>query len=132
MPRVILIDTHIWIWWITDEARISAQHSQLIRDRLADGVGVSVISIWEIANLVRLGRLELTMPVGHWVGRALAIPGVRLLDLTPRVAIEASELPGDFHRDPADRLIVATARIHDCLLLTADAKILAYPHVKTL
>ena len=98
---MILIDTHIWIWWINEEARLSAQHSQFIRDRLADGVGVSVISIWEIANLVRLSRLELTMPVRQWVGRALAIPGVRLLDLTPRVAIEASELPGDFHRDPA-------------------------------
>lgn len=63
--------------------------------------------------------------------QGLAYPGIRLIDLTPKIAIEATELPGDFHKDPADRLIVATARVHDCRLLTVDTQILNYPHVKT-
>jgi len=61
---------------------------------------------------------------------ALSYPGIRLLDLTPQIAIESTQLPGEFHRDPADQIIVATARIHDCPLLTVDDKILDYPYVK--
>jgi PIN domain nuclease of toxin-antitoxin system len=70
--------------------------------------------------------------VAEWIEQALAYPGVRLLYLTPRIAVESSHLPGTFHRDPADQIIVATARIRGCPLLTADARILRYPHVKTL
>ncbi len=66
------------------------------------------------------------------MGTALNYPGIRLLDLTPQIAIESTQLPGEFHRDPADQIIVATARIHDCLLLTVDDKIINYPHVKLL
>lgn len=63
---------------------------------------------------------------------ALAYPGIRLLGLTPEIALESTRLPGSFHRDPADQIIVATARIYDCALVTSDNKILDYAHVETI
>ncbi len=92
---------------------------------------MSVICCWEVAKLVALGRLVLPRPLDEWIDRALAYPGIRLLDLTPRIAIEANRLPGSFHRDPADQIIVATARVFDIPLVTSDQQILAYPHVRT-
>jgi PIN domain nuclease of toxin-antitoxin system len=93
---------------------------------------VSVISCWEVAKLVERNRLVLRCPVGEWIEQALAYPGIRLLYLTPRIATQSTQLPAPFHRDPADQIIVATARIRGCPLLTADKRILGYPHVKTL
>ena len=84
----------------------------------------------EIAKLVENNRLSLPVPVGEWLDQALAYPGVRLLELTPRIAVESTQLPGTFHRDPADQLIVATARVYDCPLVTLDGKIRAYQHVQ--
>jgi PIN domain nuclease of toxin-antitoxin system len=76
-----------------------------------------------------VGRLELAGRTTEWIRLALRYPGVRLVPLTPRIAVEANELPDPFHRDPADRILVATARVHGFPLLTADQKILGYPHV---
>jgi PIN domain nuclease of toxin-antitoxin system len=75
------------------------------------------------------GRITLPMPIGDWMRFALNVEGLLFLDLTPAIAIESTRLPGDFHRDPADQIIVATARIHSCPLITLDAKIIAYSHV---
>ena len=83
-----------------------------------------------MAKLVELQRLSLPCPVSDWIQQALSYPGVRLLDLSPRVCVESTQLPGNFHRDPADQIIVATARIFDAPLVTVDARILAYPHVR--
>lgn len=94
------------------------------------GLAVSVISCWEVAKLVELGRLSLPCPVSDWLQQALSYPGVRLFELSPRVCEESTQLPGTFHRDPADQIIVATARVLDVALATVDARILAYPHVK--
>ena len=69
------------------------------------------------------------MPITDWMQQALAYPGIRLLDLTPTIVIESTVLPGSFHRDPADQIIVATARVYNCPLMTPDARMLAYPHV---
>ena len=71
------------------------------------------------------------MPVHEWFGKALAYPGNRVIELTSEIAIESTELPGEFHRDPADQIIVATARLYDSPLVTSDGKILQYPHVNT-
>jgi len=84
----------------------------------------------KVAKLVEYNRLKLPSPVADWLDQALAYPGIRLLDLTPRIVVESTQLPGTFHRDPADQMIVATARIHNCPVMTVDAKILAYPHVQ--
>jgi len=124
----VLLDTHAWIWFRLGEAaafrrasveRIqqAAEHSRL---RLA------VISIWEVAMLVAKRRLQLDLPVGEWVRGALDTPGLLLAEFTPEIAIEACSLPGDFHDDPADRIIVATARVMGATLFTRDRSILAY------
>jgi PIN domain nuclease of toxin-antitoxin system len=101
-------------------------------DACRTNIGVSAISCWEVAKLVELQRLVLPRPVGEWLDLALTYPGVQLLALTPKIAVESTQLPGTFHRDPADQILVATARVFNCPLLTLDSKILAYPHVQAL
>jgi PIN domain nuclease of toxin-antitoxin system len=129
---MIVLDTHIWIWWVHRHERLSVQHVRWLQENEENGLGVSVISCWEVAKLVELNRLALPLPIDDWFDLALAYPGIRLLDFTPRIALEATRLPPGFHRDPADQIIVATARWHDCPLLTVDERILNYPHVRTL
>jgi PIN domain nuclease of toxin-antitoxin system len=127
---VIVIDTHIWVWWVHGDERLRGRYLDLLQQNEGAGLGVSVVSCWEIAKLVEYKRLVLPLPILDWFDKALSYPGVRLLDLTPEIAAESAALPGEFHRDPADQLIVATARIHDCPVLTADGKILDYIHVR--
>ena len=83
-----------------------------------------------VSKLVQLGRVSLPLPVGEWLSLALAYPGIRLMYLTPAIAVASTYLPGDFHRDPADQIIVATARELDIRLVTVDDRILNYPHVR--
>ena len=127
---MIVLDTHIWVWWVHGDANLPQGYSTYIESQEADGLGVSAISCWEVAKLVELGRLQLPIPVRDWIAQALAYPGVRLLELTPQIAVESTQLPAPFHRDPADQIIVATARIYGCPLVTLDGKILNYPHVQ--
>jgi PIN domain nuclease of toxin-antitoxin system len=129
---VILLDTHIWIWWVHGDPRLTVGAQQAIRQHEDAALGVSVISCWEVANLVERNRIALSVSMDEWIDRALQYPGVRLLDLTPAIAVESTQLPGDFHRDPADRILVATARLHNCPILTADEAIARYPHVEVL
>ncbi len=129
---MIVLDTHIWIWLADGNERLTDHHRHTIEDRRPDGLGVSVISCWEVAKLVEYGRLKLACSVEEWMDGALALPGLQLIELAPRIAISSTKLPGDFHRDPADQVIVATARECNCELLTVDEKILTYAHVKTL
>ena len=89
------------------------------------GLGMSAISCWEIAKLVEYNRIVLPSSVDEWMGMALLYPGIRFLNLTPQIAIESTQLPVGLHKDPADQIIVVTARIHSCPLLTADAKSLS-------
>lgn len=127
---MIVLDTHIWIWWVHGDAKLQQGFHAYLQTHEAQGLGVSIISCWEVAKLVELNRLSLPTPVADWLDQALAYPGVRLLDLTPRIVVESTQLPGTFHRDPADQMIVATARLYNCPVMTVDAKILAYPHVQ--
>jgi PIN domain nuclease of toxin-antitoxin system len=128
---VILLDTHLWIWWINDSPRLTEQHKQWIQDYQTQGLGISIISCWEVAKLVEKNRLVLSISVDEWLQTALAYPGVKLLNLTLPILVQSTQLTG-FHNDPADQIIVATAKVYDCLLLTADGKILNYAGVKTL
>jgi PIN domain nuclease of toxin-antitoxin system len=127
---LILLDTHIWVWWADHSPRLDAAHRAVIQAAQGGGLGVSIISCWEVAKLVEVGRLSLAVSVGDWIDTAIALPGVRLLALTPQIAVESTHLPGSFHRDSADQILVATARVHGVPFLTLDAKILAYPHVR--
>ena len=127
---MIVLDTHIWVWWVHADAQLSNANHTYLQTHEAQGLGVSIISCWEIAKLVEYNRLKLPNPVADWLDQALAYPGVRLLDLTPHIAVESTQLPSAFHSDPADQIIVATARVHNCPVMTVDTKILAYPYVQ--
>ena len=126
---MIILDTHIWFWWNQDSPQISALQKEVIENSRRDGIGISSISLIEISRLVDRGRLILPKPLKEWFSIALSEEGVLLIPITPAIAIEAYSLPGEFHKDPADRIIVATARIYDCVLMTIDQNIVAYPHV---
>ena len=123
---MILLDTHIWIWWVNESEQIPSQIVSYIESHIESGIGVSIISCWEVAKLVEYDRLKLSCAVNEWIDQALNYPGVRLLDLTPEIVVMSTQLPGDFHKDPADQMIVATARSYDIPLVTVDSKILAY------
>jgi PIN domain nuclease of toxin-antitoxin system len=129
---VILLDTHIWVWWANDSDRLSNQHKALIERHSSDGLGVSVISCWEVCKLVEKGRLKLSTGVRNWIESATTLPNVVLLPLTPQMTVESIGLPTPFHADPADQLIVATARVLGLQLLTADRRLVDYPGVPTL
>jgi PIN domain nuclease of toxin-antitoxin system len=129
---MIVLDTHIWVWWVHEDEQLTQAQREVITANETDLIGVSLISCWEIAKLVEYGRLELPCSLEEWFEQALSYPGVQLLTLTPEIAIESTQLPGEFHRDPADQIIVATARVYGCPLVTSDDKILSYPHVTTI
>lgn len=128
---MILLDTHVWVWWVHDDP-MPDELRMAIELREDEGFAVSAISCWEVAKLVEYGRLDLPTNLDNWLDQALGKSGVRLIPLTPDVAAESTTLPGDFHRDPADQIIVATARIYDLPLATCDGKIRAYPYVQLL
>lgn len=128
---MIILDTHLWIWLADENEQLTKRHRDIIEEERSNGLGVSAISCWEVAKLVEYERLKLACPVEEWMDKALALPGIQHIELTPRVAIASTKLPGEFHRDPADQIIVATTREYDCELLTVDKKILQYAHVKT-
>ena len=127
---MIILDTHIWVWWIHSDDSLPAKARTLIDSSEQTGIGVSAISCWEVAKLVERQRLSLPCSVFDWIEQTLSYPGVQLLELSPRICVESTQLPGIFHRDPADQIIVATARVFDAPLVTVDDKILAYPHVR--
>ena len=128
---IIVLDTHRWVWGVDNNARLTQKHQDWIQQYQSQGLGVSIIYCWEVAKLVELGRLTLSLAVDEWLAAALADAGVQQLELTIPIIIESTKLTG-FHRHPADQIIVATAKIHECPVLTADAKILAYPEEQTL
>lgn len=129
---MIVLDTHIWVWWVHGDKRLTETQIETITANETNVIGVSAISCWEVAKLVEYGRLVLPLPPKEWLEQALSYPGIRLLELTPEIAVESTQLPGEFHRDPADQIIVATARLHNCPLVTSDGNLLNYSHVKTI
>lgn len=126
----MVLDTHIWVWWVQGDAQLTPDQRQTIQANEAGGLGVSAISCWEVAKLVAGSRIDFGRSASEWLATALAYPGVALLPLTPEIAVESCNLPGRIHRDPADQIIVATARVAKCPLMSVDTKILAYPHVE--
>jgi PIN domain nuclease of toxin-antitoxin system len=123
----LLLDTHIWLW----EVFATGQLSSSIRARINGAaqmrrLRLSVISIWEISLLVSRGKIELGPPVTPWITEAEGRSGIAFEPLSTEIAVEAGELPGGFRSDPADQIIVATARITGATLVTRDRRILAY------
>lgn len=129
---MIILDTHIWIWWVHDDPSLKSRQRELLQEHESKGLGVSVISCWEVAKLIEYKRLILPCSADEWFEKALSYPGILLLDLTPRIALESTRLPKEFHKDPADQMIVATSKIYDAPLLTADTKILSFSDLNLL
>ena len=129
---MILLDTHIWVWWVQGDKHLMKNELNFLDFHSKEGIGVSVFSCWEVAMLNTRKRLEFSCPLDEWISTALNYPGVQLIDLTVEIAIESCCLPKGFHRDPADRILAATSRIMNSPLVTADEQILKYPYVKTL
>ncbi len=127
MSKGLLLDTHIWLWFAQPERRLKKPGQEAIERAIAGGsLRISVMTVWEISQLDALGRIHLGAPIDEWMEKALALPGLQCLQLEPAVIFDAHRLPGDFHRDPVDRLLVATARHHGLTLITEDRKILDY------
>lgn len=127
-----LLDTHVWIWAMERPEGIpSAVSSELFKAANLP-FGLSAISVWEASKKESMGKLRLSSPTRDWLNSAIKEPFVCLQPMTIDIAHESNHLPGEFHRDPADQIIVATARVLGLTLITADRRILSYPHVRTL
>ncbi len=124
----ILMDTHIWIWLMEGNPVLTGSKALTLIEEAAESglLSVSVISVWEIGMLESKSRITFNIPCMEWIDKALSLPGLHLIPLSPKIAIESTRLPNNFHGDPADRIITATARINNASLITKDRKILEY------
>ena len=124
------LDTHVWVWTQEEPERLGPRAKRLVLGAEHEN-GVSPMSTLEIARLVATGEIALSIALAEWITRSMADLGAHTIAVSHEVAMEAYALPGTFHRDPADRVLVATARKDGLTLVTADDRILAYPHVRT-
>ena len=130
---MILLDTHTWIWWNSAPEKLSKKAHQIIQQAQKESqIGITTISCWELTMLVARGRIGFSMDIEDWITQGLQFPGVRLLDMTPKIAVLATRLAGTPPNDPVDRLLIATANVHAVPLLSKDEHILKYPHVKAI
>jgi PIN domain nuclease of toxin-antitoxin system len=126
--RGLLLDTHVWLWYaegLSDRLR-PAHVKQLDELCRKEGLFVSAVSVWEVGALVRKGRVQLSVPLRDWVDKTLSTRGIRFMPLDAATAAESTQLPGELHGDPADRFLVATARVHGATLATRDQAIIDY------
>ena len=128
---MILLDTHVWWWAVTETDKLSKKAFNLIAGTQPDKRAITSISIWEFAMMVSHGRIKLKISPGEWLDHAIHKTGLAVMELSPRIAVDACNLPGEFHKDPADRIIVATCRVNKMKLITKDQKILSYQYVET-
>jgi PIN domain nuclease of toxin-antitoxin system len=121
---MIVLDTHIWLWWVNDDTSIlKAEWRELIND--ATEVGVSAISCFEVAWLEKHSRIDLPLQRNNWFEKALIGSGITLLPVSAEIAGAAVDLQ-EHHSDPQDRIIIATALVLDCQLISADRKFPLY------
>lgn len=128
-----LLDTHIWIWWHTQPHKLSDSVQNIIADPANfEELLLSAISIWEFCKLIEKGRIGISENPLKWIENALDMFGLRQVPLSPLIAYKSTTLPPPFHNDPADQIIVATAREEKAIILTKDEKILNYRYVRSL
>ena len=126
-----LLDTHAWIWWHMNPKKLSSRARSLISSpHRYDELLLSAISLWEFAKLLEKGRLAISCNPEEWFREALEMPKLRLVPLTPSIAYQSTVLPPPFHDDPADQIIVATAREENATVVTADKRIQDYFHCR--
>jgi PIN domain nuclease of toxin-antitoxin system len=121
----LAFDTHTLVWWLTGHEQLTSAQTAALRraEARGDRIGVPAICFWEIAKLVERGRLELQVPADEVFDEIEEHPTVRVLELSPRIALESTRLGPGFPADPADQLIAATARVHGLQLVTSDDRI---------
>jgi PIN domain nuclease of toxin-antitoxin system len=128
---MILIDTHIWVWWINDTSKLKPSVLSYLDNLNPEDIHISIISCWEVAKLVEKERLVLEKSLQEWFEIAINNSGITVLPLDLEIIMDSCNLPQPFHNDPADQLIVGTSRVKNIELLTVDAKILDYDFVNT-
>jgi PIN domain nuclease of toxin-antitoxin system len=130
---VILLDTHVWVWWVDGTTALSAAAQRAIDGAVTSGdLGVSSISTWEVALLVKKGRLRLAMDVEDWVARSEALPFIQFVPVDNHIAVRSVLLSSPLHDDPADRIIVATALALGASLVTKDERLRKLRPLKTI
>ena len=129
---MLLLDTHVWWWALNEPKKLSNKAYKIIREKPPSQRAIASISMWEFAMMVSTGKVDIRIPPDQWLDHAVHKTGIEVFNLSPKVASESCNLPGEFHQDPADRIIVATARINNLTLITKDKKILNYPYVNAI
>jgi len=130
---MILLDTHALLWWVNDPKKLSFKAAKKINEEKSDGIiFVSSISVWEISLLIKKNRLGLNLEAQDWFKEIETLPFIQFVPIDNHIAAKSVNLPGEFHSDPADRIIVATAREKGADLVTSDEKIRKYQHVQTI
>lgn len=130
---MILLDTHVWVWWVNGQPALSRRAHRTIHEAAEEaGVYVSSISVWEVAQLVVRGRLKLTMEVESWVAKSEAMPFLHFVPVDNVIALKSVRLTEPLHNDPADRMIIATSTILGFPLITRDKRIRQYPHIRSI
>jgi PIN domain nuclease of toxin-antitoxin system len=125
--NTLLLDTHVLLWMVGGNPKVSVEARRAIQEAAELGqLYVSAITPWEIALLVSKRRIDLGMDVQAWLDAALGLPGIKLYPLLPEIAVASTRLPGEIHNDPADRILVATARHIGATLITADEQLIRY------
>ena len=127
-----ILDTCVLIRLLDSPEKISATAISAMNDDNSTTMGVASISLWEVARKESLGNLILSIPANDWLKEITSNSALSVLHISDQIAWDSCHLPDEFHRDPADRIIVATARILKVTLVTSDRRILQYPHVETL
>ncbi|MFZ1320857.1 MAG: type II toxin-antitoxin system VapC family toxin [Ignavibacteria bacterium] len=128
---MILLDTHIWVWWVSDISKLGTEILELISNNEETGISISIISIWEVTKLIEKNKIKIKIPLEEWMDEAIKYPGMNVLNLSKEIILNTTALK-NFHKDPADQLIVSTSIINNIPLLTMDRKILDYPYVETI
>jgi PIN domain nuclease of toxin-antitoxin system len=125
---MIVLDTHVWLWWVSDPAKLSRVAARNIK--AASSIGIPAVSCFEVAAAVAKRRISLDRDTLEWLQQSLTLPRVELLPLSPAIAVKATQLGRSFPGDPADRLIVASALLASAPLVTKDERIRSYPAIE--
>ena len=130
---MIVLETHAWIWWISDPSKLSEKAKERIDEEMSNkGIYISSISTWEIAMLISKGRLSLNTSLERWLLLCERLPFFNFVPVDNTIAVKSVNLPGNVHPDPADRIIISTSILMDATCITKDSKIRKYKHVSTL
>ncbi len=130
---MIVLDTHVWVWFVSNPELLSKAAKKAIDASIAQkAIIISSISAWEVAFLVAKKRLKLTLDVTDWIAKSEMLPFIQFIPVDNLVGVKSVNLPQPVHKDPADRIIIATAITIATPVVTKDEKILDYPHVETI